>query len=629
MSRLTIIFLAAAALAATAPAALAQIPEPNFAGERRRRRAPARSTSTTRSRRASTRSRAGPAPDVRALSRRLPADALLLRPDRRQAGPERRPDRPGDDREADAGRLHHPLQAEPRARRRHGAAGRAGPPAPRHLAVGAATTAAARSSPPARRRRSRPFPRGYGMPIKATDQWLLLYMVHSAVSQPMETYITYDDRLRPEGRRRGARDEARLPGLARRAARPATRSSTSSASFGGADGTCTWPTRAVRRVRPVRQAVRRPGRARQRHRRGPRAARRRRAARPRSRTSQGGTLIGIGGHLHPGGLTNDDRPRPARRRDVTRASAVASASSARAGRPQRQAQAQAARKIARNVRPSSDRIYTGGPVLGPRGQDQGGGPPTSWDFSMRGHRACRTGACASKPGDILRSNATYDTTIQSTYENMGIAVALLAPDTPDGKPTGARASTRSRPQARRLAWTASPAACRAGRRRSATRARSTHGHYAENDNYGGPGGTWDATTRPADRTRSAIADFLYAPGDLSTMSMTGVPTVKLGSNAALHEPRGRGDLPHGHVVRVPVPRARPARRSRSPTARRARAASSTSTRPSSASASPAIGAAKQALRLELPVTAGGRASSPARSSPTSAASTRACAARSR
>ena len=30
-----------------------------------------------------------------------------------------------------------------------------------------------------------PFPKGYGMPVKATDQWQLLYMVHSAVTQPM------------------------------------------------------------------------------------------------------------------------------------------------------------------------------------------------------------------------------------------------------------------------------------------------------------------------------------------------------------------------------------------------------------------------------------------------------------
>ena len=37
-----------------------------------------------------------------------------------------------------------------------------------------------------------PFPRGYGMPIKASDTWLLLYMVHSAVSTPQVVYITYD-----------------------------------------------------------------------------------------------------------------------------------------------------------------------------------------------------------------------------------------------------------------------------------------------------------------------------------------------------------------------------------------------------------------------------------------------------
>ena len=76
-------------------------------------------------------------PRVRALPGRLPAHALLLRPDHDQAGPERHPDRPGHDREARPGRLHHPLQAEPDARRRLGPAGRAGPPPPRHLALAA------------------------------------------------------------------------------------------------------------------------------------------------------------------------------------------------------------------------------------------------------------------------------------------------------------------------------------------------------------------------------------------------------------------------------------------------------------------------------------------------------------
>ena len=31
-----------------------------------------------------------------------------------------------------------------------------------------------------------PFPRGYGMPVKGSDSWLMLYRVHSAVAEPLE-----------------------------------------------------------------------------------------------------------------------------------------------------------------------------------------------------------------------------------------------------------------------------------------------------------------------------------------------------------------------------------------------------------------------------------------------------------
>ena len=37
-----------------------------------------------------------------------------------------------------------------------------------------------------------------------------------------------------------------------------------------------------------------------------------------------------------------------------------------------------------------------------------------------------------EPGDMLRSNAAYDTTLQSTYENMGIVVSLLVPEDENG-----------------------------------------------------------------------------------------------------------------------------------------------------------------------------------------------------
>jgi hypothetical protein len=55
----------------------------------------------------------------------------------------------------------------------------------------------------------------------------------------------------------------------------------------------------------------------------------------------------------------------------------------------------------------------------------------------------------------------------------------------------------------------------------------THGHLPENNNVGGPSGKWSA--RPGPTTGEVgIVDFVYMPGDLSMMSMTGLPKVELG-----------------------------------------------------------------------------------------------------
>jgi hypothetical protein len=56
----------------------------------------------------------------------------------------------------------------------------------------------------------------------------------------------------------------------------------------------------------------------------------------------------------------------------------------------------------------------------------------------------------------------------------------------------------------------------------------THGHLPENGNYGGPEGEWTAERGQATND-VAVGGFLYTPGDLTTVSMTGTPTVKLGS----------------------------------------------------------------------------------------------------
>ena len=329
-----------------------------------------------------------------------------------------------------------------------------------------------------------PFPKGYGMPIKATDQWLLLYMVHSAVPQPMEVYITYEVDFVP----RAAADA-----IGMRPAYPVWLDVRPSSypvfnvqrDFGGADQLCTWPKEQCGAFDPFGQQIVGQGLA------GngvgedlqlPDAG----ESLGRHGSFTGGSLVGIGGHLHPGGIRNEI--------DLVRDGAAR-------------------------------RIYTGEAAYWSRTDpSQPGGPPTSWDFSMEVTGLPRWGVRV-EPGDVLRSNATYDTSHQSTYENMGIAITLLAPDLPGRPAPGVDpfdptvASDPSDDCASGGLLASPPTLCDQG--------HVTHGHLSENDNFGGPSGTWSAP-RGAETGEVGIASFAYAPGDLSMIAMTGVPTVPLG-----------------------------------------------------------------------------------------------------
>jgi hypothetical protein len=144
-----------------------------------------------------------------------------------------------------------------------------------------------------------------------------------------------------------------------------------------------------------------------------------------------------------------------------------------------------------------------------------------------------------KPGDMLRSNATYDTTIGASYENMGIAVTFLAPDTPQGKPTAPAVdpfeATWTKPDG---PWS-SASDCGPAKGNLCETGAVTHGHYKENGNYGGANGDWNAIQGP-NTNNVAIANFLYEPGDLSTKGSTGIPQVKLGSNLQFTNAEGAG-----------------------------------------------------------------------------------------
>jgi hypothetical protein len=411
-----------------------------------------------------------------------------------------------------------------------------------------------------------PYPKGYGMPVKATDQWQLLYMVHSAVQNPMEVYITYDIDFVPaaKGKELGIKPAYPVWLDVRPSGYPVFNTQR---AFGGRDGKCTWPREQCAGFDPWGKKFIGQGEA-----GNGRGEDLRLPARGeelgRIESFEGGTLIGIGGHVHPGGLSNDiDLVRPGRKASTKRVRRRCSRARGRRGSGRRAARRRCARQRSRRAarrrcrragsrrkvgrradasarrrrgarrrcaRPRRQRkvgdtvrIYTGKPAYWDhKDPSKPGGPPTSWDFSMR-VTGLPTWGVRVKPGDILRSNATYETKIQSSYENMGIAVALLAPHQ-NGKPTApginpftARRDTSARCRSRGLE----------GRRRAlCDKGIPTHGHLRENGNHSGPEGSWNAPRPGAPTGNVGIANFLYEPGDFTTLSMTGLPTVKLGSN---------------------------------------------------------------------------------------------------
>ena len=334
-----------------------------------------------------------------------------------------------------------------------------------------------------------PYPRGYGMPIQAADQWQLLYMVHSAVSNPMEVFITYDVDFIPKSKAAKWKMKPAYPVWldVRPSGYPVFNVQR---QYGGKSKSCTWPTQKCANYDPFGKKFEGQGL--------PGNGKGTDLVLPKLGQSlgkidsfKGGTLIGIGGHLHPGGIQNEiDLVRGKKR----------------------------------------TRIYTGkAEYWSHKDPSKGGGPRDSWDFSM-GVSGLPYWGVHVKPGDHLRSNATYDTSKIASYENMGIAVTLLAPDTDKGKPTAPSVNPfRAKKD--------SSLRCRATSGHLCTHEFLTHGHYRENGNHGGPSGHWTLSTGgPANDV--GIVDFQYTPGDLN--SGRPIPRVKLGTKLRFTNLEGAG-----------------------------------------------------------------------------------------
>jgi plastocyanin len=158
-----------------------------------------------------------------------------------------------------------------------------------------------------------------------------------------------------------------------------------------------------------------------------------------------GVLVATAGHLHPGGLFTDLKIR-------------------RRGRT-----APLVRSVAKYYEPAG---------------------AVSWDVSMTATRP--DWRVKVRRGDVLSTNATYDTRRGAWWESMGIMVVFMADRGKGDNPFKTRVNRRG---------------------------RVTHGHLAENDNHGGgPTGMPDPRQLPDGPENPGfvdMVDFRYALGDLS------------------------------------------------------------------------------------------------------------------
>jgi len=347
---------------------------------------------------------------------------------------------------------------------------------------------------------------GYGMLVRRGDTWMLNYMLHNLITKPMNVYITYDIDYVPKeaAERRGIKRVYPLWIDVRYGDRPYYPVFNAQKGFGQVNPRtgrreCAYPRDRCSAFDPWGKPQ--PGNGRGYEWRVP--------------EKFAGTLVGMGGHVHPGGL----RDEVSVVRKVDGAARV------------------------RRIFDSEAKYF-----------DKGG--PISWDMAMTVTK--KDWRVRVNPGDRIRLNAVYDTERASWYEGMGIVMAYVAPDDRSGvdpfrkervrvrsrcrrsrvlrrSSRGLSARQRSRLAARKRRARARYRRCRRLAKRRPkyveryvpidTKGEITHGHLSENDNHGGD--RLRALPRKEGPITQAvqIANFNYSPGDLSDVGRQGVPRV--------------------------------------------------------------------------------------------------------
>jgi hypothetical protein len=230
-------------------------------------------------------------------------------------------------------------------------------------------------------------PKGYGYAYKASDRWLLNYMIHDLTPTPDRVWITYDIDFIPK-----TSPAARHM----RAVHPVwmdVRNGNVYPVFDalqgtGRNGRFTYPDQAVNPYGggPALNLVKLP---------------------------RSGVLIATAGHLHPGGLYDDLY--------LTRPGFSGSAGAARVAscRPSR-------KRGCPSVRGDTVHLFRSrAHYFEPAGA-------VSWDVSMTA--TLPSWKVKVRKGDILKVSTTYDTSRASWYEGMGIMVVFMADSGPGRDP---------------------------------------------------------------------------------------------------------------------------------------------------------------------------------------------------
>jgi hypothetical protein len=386
------------------------------------------------------------------------------------------------------------------------------------------------------------FPVGYGMPVQASDVWYFVHMIHNESTTPEAVWVTYhvdyiaaEDAAEIEfdqydqtwtgvraikpfwldvwknGRRANYPVYNTQRGYGTPIEDPVTLDIIEDPSTGQPFSTteCTWPRDACSDFDSWGEADVGQG--------GPGNGR---GTDILATEAMSGVLVGTGGHLHPGGTRVEV--------DVVRCKAgstrPAGVISSWGGLACNDANGDGAwgpededvRRIF-----TSDALYFR--------EDPAGDPvvpiPTSWNFSMTVAGIPRW-KVNLRAGDFLRINSSYETTLGSWYEGMGIAVMYVHP-VPDEEMYGldpfAAQISNDPVEGSDGCWSRLAAEpdllC--------TRGIVTHGPLPEAANAGGSGiGDWAGGLPDGPPiTDVAIGAFAYAPGDLGTVAGTGVPTV--------------------------------------------------------------------------------------------------------